>query len=212
MAIRALMVDVDGVLLRHPEAGGWAAHLERDLGLSPALLQSAFFAPHFDAVVRGQAGLHERLGPVLARIAPHLTSRRLADYWFEHDYHPDEALGSELARLRGGGLAVHLATVQEHERAHFLWTIKGLKGRFDAIHYAAELGCCKPEPTFYEAIEQRTALAPGEIAFIDDRQANIDAARTRGWRARLWTGQERLADLLPELFDAPGPAAATPGA
>ena len=41
--MKALMVDVDGVVVVHPEPGGWATHLERDLGLSKAALQAAFF-------------------------------------------------------------------------------------------------------------------------------------------------------------------------
>ncbi|BCB19149.1 hypothetical protein [Bosea sp. ANAM02] len=60
------MVDVDGVVIMHPDPQGWSAHLERDLGLSTALLQSAFFAPHWHDIVLGRAGLRERLAPVAA--------------------------------------------------------------------------------------------------------------------------------------------------
>lgn len=31
------MVDVDGVLVTHPDAGGWSANLENDLGIPLAL-------------------------------------------------------------------------------------------------------------------------------------------------------------------------------
>jgi hypothetical protein len=45
------------------------------------LLHEAFFKPHFDDVVHGRAGLHERLAPVLAKIAPRISSARLVKYW-----------------------------------------------------------------------------------------------------------------------------------
>lgn len=194
--MKALMVDVDGVVVVHPEPGGWATHLERDLGLSKAALQAAFFAPHFDDVIHGRAALRERLAPVLEEIAPHLTCDELCAYWFREDAHLDHGLLDQLAQQRAAGVAVHLATVQEHERAAYLWNQMGLKDRFDAIHYAAELGHAKPAPEFYAAIEARTGYAPADIFFIDDKAANVEAARARGWRAAVWTGRDRLADLI----------------
>ena len=190
--MKALMVDVDGVVVVHPEPGGWATHLERDLGLSKAALQAAFFAPHFDDVIHGRAGLRERLAPVLEEIAPHLTCDELCAYWFREDAHLDHDLLDQLAQQRAAGVAVHLATVQEHERAAYLWETMALKDRFDAIHYAADLGHAKPAPEFYAAIEARTGYAPADIFFIDDKAANVEAARARGWNAAVWTGQDRL--------------------
>jgi putative hydrolase of the HAD superfamily len=58
--LRALMVDVDGVVIT-PRPGGWAATLERDLGLSSEILQAEFFRPHWDDVALGRADLHDRL-------------------------------------------------------------------------------------------------------------------------------------------------------
>lgn len=194
--MKALMVDVDGVVVVHPEPGGWATHLERDLGLSKAALQAAFFAPHFDDVIHGRAALRERLAPVLEEIAPHLTCDELCAYWFREDAHLDHDLLDQLAQQRAAGIAVHLATVQEHERAAYLWETMALKDRFDAIHYAADLGHAKPAPEFYAAIEARTGYAAADIFFIDDKAANVEAARARGWNAAVWTGRDRLADLI----------------
>lgn len=199
MPIKALMVDVDGVLLVHPHPAGWWANLERDLGLSGQSLLDEFFTPHFGDLIHGRAQLRDRLEPVLAKIAPHLSVDAFVTYWFEQDFHPDENLFAELALVRAGGVAVHLATVQEHERANFLWRTMRWSECFDAIHYAADLGWAKPEPEFFRAIEARTGLAPSNIAFIDDREANIEAARDCGWQAEVWTGQRSLRELIPEL-------------
>ena len=136
---------------------------------------------------------------MLARIAPHLSADVLVAYWFEKDFHPDECLMADLAGVRAGGVPVHLATVQEHERANYLWRTKRWSERFDAIHYAADLGWAKPAPEFFRAIEARTGLAPCEIAFIDDKPANVEAARACGWRAEAWTGRQSLRELMPGL-------------
>jgi putative hydrolase of the HAD superfamily len=197
-SLKALMVDVDGVVLVHPDPKGWSVNLERDLGLSAERLQQMFFKPHFGDIVHGRAGLHERLGPVLAEIAPHLSSEALVTYWFEQDAHLDHDLLDQLAEVRSRGIALHLATVQEHQRADYLWRTLGLRERFDAMHYAADLGWAKPAQEFFAAIEARTGFKPAELFFIDDKPDNIEAARTRGWRGAVWTGKRRLADLMRE--------------
>lgn len=194
--VRALMVDVDGVVVR-TQPGGWAANLEADLGLKREVLQAQFFKPHWEDVVLGRAGLHDRLGPVLAEIAPHLTSAQLAAYWFDNDAHLDETLLEDLAALRQTGVALHLATVQEHARAAYLWDTLGLRARFDAIHYAADIGCAKPDPGFFAAVVARTGFAPADLILIDDRPANVDAAIAAGWGGLLWDGTKRLSEVLP---------------
>jgi putative hydrolase of the HAD superfamily len=190
------MVDVDGVLLVHPDEQGWATGLERDLGVSRASLQSEFFDHHWDDIVHGRAKLRDRLAPVLAMIAPDVSCDTLVGYWFENDAHLNQPLLDELARTREQGFALHLATVQEHERAHYLWETLDFRSRFDGLHYAAELGCAKPDPAFYRHIERRTGLRPDEIFFIDDRLENVAAAQACGWSAALWTGAETLASLM----------------
>lgn len=196
MALKAVMVDVDGVVVAHPHPQGWSVNLERDLGLSVRRLQDEFFKPHFSEIVHGRAGLRDRLAPVLADIAPHLSCEQLIAYWFEQDSHLDRRLLDDLAAIRAEGVELHLATVQEHERADDLWRRVGLSAHFDAMHYAADLGWAKPSPRFYAAIEARTGFRPDEIFFIDDKPANVEAALARGWSAAHWTGRDRLADLI----------------
>ena len=191
------MVDVDGVLLDHPDPGGWSANLERDLGISAATLQSAFFESHWDDVIHGRATLRERLEPVLRQVAPEVPFGTLTHYWFSNDAHVDRALLAELASLRAEGIQIHLATVQEHRRARYLWDELGFRERFDGLHYAADLGYAKPSADFYRAIEQRIGFQRHALFFIDDKIGNVEAAIARGWAATLWTGSETLRSLLP---------------
>ncbi len=189
------MVDVDGVVIR-TRPGGWAADLETDLGLPADLLQSHFFGPHWDDVVMGRAALRDRLDPFLARHAPHLSSSELTGYWFAKDAWLDDDLLADLAAVRAGGLTLHLATVQEHERAGHIWDTLRFRDRFDAMHYAADLGCGKPDPEFFARIEARTGFVPADLLLLDDRPANVEAARAAGWRGALWDGKQVLSEVL----------------
>lgn len=196
MALRALMVDVDGVLIRHEPGLRWDSSLLVDLGIDPDVLATEFFNNHFADVVLGRADLAERLDLVLAGVAPHVPAARLMEYWFSHDAPLDTTLLRDLRRVRQQGMELYLATVQEHHRARYLWETVNLKAEFDGMHYAADLGYAKPDARFYKVIERRVRLAPDEILLIDDRQENVDAARESGWAGHLWTPTSTLTDVL----------------
>lgn len=159
MRLKALMLDVDGVLILHPDPGGWSSNLERDLGISKETLQNAFFAKHWHDIVVGRADLHPTLDAALAEIGTGVSSERLVDYWFEHDAHVNHDLLDALVALQSAGPELHLATVQDHARARYLWHVLGFKRHFTAMHYAADLGVAKPDARFFACIEQRTGFS-----------------------------------------------------
>ena len=209
MRFKALMLDVDGVVIVHPDPRGWSAHLERDLDLSSELLHAAFFQPHWQDIILGRADLRARLEPVLAEIAPHLSAETLTRYWFENDAHLNHGLLAQLDPIRSAGVKLHLATVQEHQRARHIWHGLELKRSFDDMHYAAELGCAKPDERFFRVVEAKSGFSPSDIFFIDDKQANVDAAHARGWSAALWNGTRSVTALMEQAADC-GPATPSP--
>ncbi|HEX2885427.1 HAD-IA family hydrolase [Vineibacter terrae] len=204
--MRALMMDIDGVLVRgRPDDGRpWSTRLEADLGLRPDDLQRRFFVPHWDDIVLGRAGLLDHLPLVLKEIAPHLTPQQLTAYWFEQDSRLDDTLLRDLAGFRAAGMAVHLATNQEHMRAQHLMEKVGLADHIDGFHYSAALGCRKPSPDFFRCVTARVGLAPRNLVLVDDTIENVRAARATGWHAIHWTGEHPLAALLkPHLAGRP---------
>ncbi len=204
--VKALLVDVDGVLVRGRPADGapWASSLEADLGLRPADLHDAFFARHWEEIVLGRAGLVDRLSETLREIAPHLTAERLIAYWFDRDSRLDLMLLDELGAQRAAGREIHLATNQEHERAAYLMQALGLASHVDGMHYSAALGCRKPDPSFFLAVAGRLCRPPGELLLIDDTPENLEGARAAGCQAALWTGETSLAALLRPLGSGAG--------
>ncbi|MBB2713549.1 HAD-IA family hydrolase [Rhizobium sophoriradicis] len=196
--MKVLMVDVDGVLIHGRPADGLPlfTYLERDLGLRLDLLQQAFFQTHWNDIVIGREALEPRLSAVLAEIAPHLSAATLIDYWFENDSRLDLNLLEELAALRQSGVALFLATNQEHRRARYLMEEAGLGAHVDGIIYSAALGHRKPSPEFFRLATERAGALPGEIAFIDDMAENIEVARQFGWSAAQWTAGAKLHETL----------------
>jgi putative hydrolase of the HAD superfamily len=200
LSFKALMVDVDGVVVRpgFPQHR-WDRDLQADLGIDPAALQAAFFATRLKPVSLGQARIEDELAAALGEIAPHVGVETLLTYWFDHDAQLDAVLLADLEILRASGVELHLATVQEHRRAAHLWETLDLKRRFDGLHHSAAVGLAKPDPDYFRALETRTGFAAADIAFIDDSPRNVEAAIAVGWRAAVWTGEQRLADVLREI-------------
>ncbi|HZD32619.1 MAG TPA: HAD family phosphatase, partial [Candidatus Angelobacter sp.] len=59
----------------------------------------------------------------------------------------------------------------EHLRANGAWT-----NRFDVIVFSSSVGMAKPEPEIFEYCLKALGVAASEALFIDDRDANIEAA------------------------------------
>ncbi|HZG43768.1 MAG TPA: HAD-IA family hydrolase [Longimicrobium sp.] len=189
MPINALMVDVDGVLVDgRPEDGRhWRTSLEEDLGVASDALHEHFFAPCWENVVLGRAGLMEDLVPALQKIAPHVSPAEFVSYWFERDSRIVAPLLAELSWARSRGVRVYLATNQEHLRASYLMDTVGLASHVDGIFYSAQLGTRKPQLEFFAAVQAAVGLRADDLLLIDDSRQNVEAARKAGWQALHWT-------------------------
>jgi putative hydrolase of the HAD superfamily len=196
--IKALMIDVDGVLVNGRPSDGhhWSIGLDGDLGLSFDVLQDAFFKRHWERIVTGRADLRTCLAGVLSEVAPALTVDHLLTYWFRQGARLNEELLRDLAMIRLRGLRAYLATNQEHERARYLMNTLGLATHVDDCHYSAAIGYRKPRLAFFRAVARKVGLHPEELLLIDDADENVRAAVEAGWHAARWTGQERLGDIV----------------
>lgn len=189
LSIKALMVDVDGVLVdgRSEDGRHWQASIEEDLGFTSDALHQHFFAPHWEDIVLGRAELMEHLTVALQKIAPHVRATQFVSYWLDRDSRLAAPLLAELASFRAAGTKVYLATNQEHLRAAYLMDQLGLAAHVDGIFYPAALGAKKPDAEFFTKVEAAVELSPDELLLIDDSLQNIQAALDAGWHAFHWT-------------------------
>lgn len=75
---------------------------------------------------------------------------------------------------------------------------------------SASMGMTKPNPGVYARVQEVLDVPPAEIAFIDDRERNIEGAERAGWTAHLWVSPadtrawlESIGALTPLVFTDP---------
>lgn len=67
---------------------------------------------------------------------------------------------------------------------------------FDGGVFSGDVHIAKPAPGIYQWLQQRYALEAARTVFIDDLQANVDAARALGWRGIRFESAAQLEDEL----------------
>lgn len=70
---------------------------------------------------------------------------------------------------------------------------------FKDILVSGEVGLIKPDPRIFKLSAQRFSIDPGTSLFIDDRKANIEAAKKTGFQTHLFESPELLAEQLKSL-------------
>lgn len=156
-----------------PEAAGaryWVGRAEYDAGASDEDYWGAFLdgvgvaaAPGLiEAVAALDAGLWAELRPAAAQL--------LRDC---------RAAGVSVAVLSNAPHSMEVAAQAAPWRADI-----------DHLFVSATLGVVKPDPRIYRHAAAELGLDGPEIAFVDDRQENVDGALEAGWRAHLWTGDD----------------------
>ena len=70
---------------------------------------------------------------------------------------------------------------------------------FDAVYASHLIGMAKPNPAFYLHIIGREKRSPAETVFVDDREANVEAARKIGMHGFLFRDAAQLAGDLAAL-------------
>jgi FMN phosphatase YigB (HAD superfamily) len=95
----------------------------------------------------------------------------------------------DLLEARGAGTAILSNTNEAHWAAMLPTGTPSARfpnlARIRHPFASHELGTRKPEPSAYAQVEARTGTPPGDILFFDDLPENVEAARARGWQARL---------------------------
>ncbi len=112
---------------------------------------------------------------------------------------PVTATHELLRALREAGLRCYLATNQAEHRGVHMRDVLGYAGLFDGAFYSYEMRVAKPDPAYFDFIVDALAVAPDRLLFLDDRLDNVEAARSVGMRAEVWSYHEDLAVLHDHL-------------
>lgn len=190
MKTRVALFDVDGIVLTG-RTKYFSVRYAEERGI-PVEEVSAFFTGEFKKASFGQADLKELIAPWLPKWKWEGSVDEFLEAWFSSERTKDERVLSVVAALRAAGVACYLATRNEKYRTAYLWHEAGLKDHFDGCFATFDIGVDKDDPDYFEHIFHALKLAPSEVLYFDDRQANIDTARMLGIDAHFYDGFETL--------------------
>lgn len=92
---------------------------------------------------------------------------------------------SLIQSLKAAGYRLYVLSNMSKEFIDFLRQ-KEVYALFDGEVVSCEELCVKPEKEIYHRLERRYELNPADTLFVDDRNANIVAARECGWEGYLF--------------------------
>jgi glucose-1-phosphatase len=195
MAIRAVIFDMGGVLLRTEDKGP-RERLAARLGLT----YEALYRQIFD----NETALLATVGKVTSQA--HWESVRdalglqdheliqLKDEFWEGD-RLDEELLAFIRSLRPRYKTGLLSNAWDELR-QLLNTRYKILDAFDDVVISAEVAIAKPDPRIYELAVQRLEVSPAEAVFVDDFLENIHSAQKVGLKTVYFrTPQQARADL-----------------
>ncbi|ULH15630.1 HAD family phosphatase [Deinococcus sp. KNUC1210] len=187
---RALLMDVDGVLVLPPQMFGSALMTRH-----PATVR-AFFAGPFLEASTGRADLRELLPPLLKQIGYAGSPDSFLNDWFESENCPNLPLLDALTELRSSGWPVFLATNQERHRLKYLLDDMNLGQVTDGEFSSASVGHRKPHPAYFAQVTAALGIPAASIVFWDDVAENVEAARTAGWTAHLYGSVQQFQQVM----------------
>ncbi len=203
MPIRAVMFDIGGILEVISEGGDPATRfpaLDEEwntrLGLPPGHLARCVEAITADGGL-GRCTYVEWCARLRASTGMSQVDfdAYMAAFWDIYMGNPNEELiayfRSLRPRYRTAILTNSFVGAREQEEARY-----GFTSMVDVAIYSHEEGIRKPDPRIYALASERLGIPPAEIVFLDDLQPNVDAARTCGLQAVLFTSTpQAIADI-----------------
>jgi putative hydrolase of the HAD superfamily len=109
---------------------------------------------------------------------------------------PDDEVLAALDRAIAAGRRLAVLSNAPHELADVLEDPDGWGARFDHVMTSARIGMAKPDADVWPLAVERLGSPAERILFVDDKPANVDAAREAGIHAHVWEGLGTLDRIL----------------
>ncbi|HWI64522.1 MAG TPA: HAD family phosphatase [Symbiobacteriaceae bacterium] len=180
MGIKGVLFDLGGVLFTLGEAA-YRREVARRLGLGEELPPA--YEERIAELQRGEldeVDLWEELSG--RRVSPRLFD----DAWLGH-FHPRPSMFDLARELRSLGMRTGILSNTQASHVSCMRRLDLFEG-FDPVVMSCEAGHRKPEPEVFQVAVARMGLQPGEVVFVDDVPAYVEAARQAGLQALLHYG------------------------
>jgi epoxide hydrolase-like predicted phosphatase len=141
-------------------------------------------------------------GELEATLGHRPEMHRFREIYFEA-LHPNEPMIELMRELKGRGHRMAMLTNNVREWEPLWRAMLPVDEIFELVVDSAFVGCRKPEPEIYEiTLERLGGVAAGECLFIDDVEANCEAARGLGMAAVQYREPEQAIAAVRAALDA----------
>ncbi len=181
---KAILFDLDGIVMIGRTK--YFSHRYSEEHNVPQELVNEFFLESFKKCTFGTCDLKEELAPFLPRWNWKDSVESFMEYWFKTESTVDAEVLAMIDTLRAQKVKCYIATRQEKYRLQYLLDEVGLASHFDGVFCTCDIGYDKSQPEFWQKVLADLPYAPGEIAFFDDKQVNVDAASAFGISAHFY--------------------------
>jgi putative hydrolase of the HAD superfamily len=200
--IKVVAWDFDGVLNRSWAEGAdtWSRDFQRATGQSLQSYYEHVFAESFHRVITGHEDVRDRVTNWVNKTGAAMSAEEILAWWFAKDARPDHETLALMTDLTARGVRQVIATNNEARRTRYITEDMGFGARVERVFASGHIGVMKPDAAFFAHITDALAIAPADILLIDDREANVLAARKCGWHAFHFTKETR--QTLPNVLSA----------
>ena len=205
--IKAILFDVDGVLIRPPNY--YSAELEKVGYTNASSIMNEFYENENDRCLVGELDTIEAIKPYIARFNWKSTPEAYIRNQFEFEgTYLDSLIMGYVAKFREKGLKCFITTDQERFRAKFLLNNLNFRNTFDGNYISCNFGFRKCEREFWDIVlsdlkKIHGITDPAEVFFVDDIQSNLDAASDFGVSTFLYADPGEFMTKLGTLADLP---------
>ena len=193
--VQAVVFDIGNVLLEwHPDKiygelipdPAKRAAIFEEVGLDEMNLDIDRGAP-FKETIYAKAEAFPQYGDLI---------RAWHDRWIEMAQPLIPGSWEILRSLKGDNIPVFALSNFGVESYAYAKTVYPELDEFDVEYISGRMKMIKPDAEIYEALEVESGLSGGDLVFFDDREDNIEAARSRGWHGFVFTSPAQMeADL-----------------
>lgn len=194
--IANVVFDMGNVLVLDDVPAFVGGYIE-DPAAQELLISELVFGPEWVEWDRGTMDVATVADHVNRRLPEHLQElplRMLQDWHMTTE--PIAGMAELIRSLKASGYGIYLLSNTATSYYDYRDALPAIE-LFDGEFVSADHQLLKPHREIYEAFTRKFELDPATCFFVDDKEANVDGARTAGWDGVVFHGDVRaLAQAL----------------
>lgn len=175
--IKAITFDLDGVYF----TGDSFSKFKQSLGITNFDDNDMF------AFKRGELSEADFWNKVRSQYNLNQTDSEISQL-LAASYQVNQNVVDTVKKVRSKGIKTCICTNNFPTRINTLNQKFNFLSDFDVKVFSCQIGAVKPDPQIFQALIGQSGCLPSEIIFADDKQENVDAAKSLGINAFLYTG------------------------